>query len=200
MSLDMPAPRVFLIQAKKHTGPSPLIQPQTLSAPALAVVYRVEAGGTGKALTNHRRATSHAARARSKWADAAGTEGPGCLYRFGAPMIARRSARRRTDRTGTSRPARAARLCRGVAARDASAPLRAERSAAAAMAVASKPGESPSPTPSPTSRSSLFRIDANGNWDTIWETTDLIYDITAGDNDSLLIATGPKDDLSAIGP
>ena len=68
------------------------------------------------------------------------------------------------------------------------------------MAVASKPGESPSPTPSPTSRSSLFRIDANGNWDTIWETTDLIYDITAGDNDSLLIATGPKDDLSAIGP
>ncbi len=46
-------------------------------------------------------------------------------------------------------------------------------------------------TPPTGRRSILYRVDAGGDWDPIWETTDAIYDIAVIDPETVLIATGP---------
>src|SRR4029079_7661773 len=42
-------------------------------------------------------------------------------------------------------------------------------------------------------------IDASGAWESVWETTDLIYDLSATDDGGALIATGPNGRLYRIG-
>jgi sugar lactone lactonase YvrE len=40
-------------------------------------------------------------------------------------------------------------------------------------------------------RSTLYRIDPNGQWEAVWNTTDAIYDLAATDDRTVLVATGP---------
>lgn len=47
-------------------------------------------------------------------------------------------------------------------------------------------------------RSVVYRLDAAGVWDAVWETTDAIYDLAVRDNQSAIVATGPEGRLYQI--
>jgi len=48
-------------------------------------------------------------------------------------------------------------------------------------------------------RSVVYRVDASGVWDPLWETTDAIYDLAAIDDRTVLAATGPDGRLYQLG-
>ena len=60
------------------------------------------------------------------------------------------------------------------------------------LATTPPPGPTATPAPPATRRSQVYRIDATGAWESVWETTDLIYDVSATDDGGALVATGPK--------
>ncbi len=48
-------------------------------------------------------------------------------------------------------------------------------------------------------RSVVYRVDASGVWDPLWETTDAIYDLAVVDDRTVLAATGPEGRLYQLG-
>lgn len=48
-------------------------------------------------------------------------------------------------------------------------------------------------------RSVVYRVDASGVWDPLWETTDAIYDLAVIDDRTVLVATGPEGRLYQLG-
>jgi WD40 repeat protein len=172
-----------------------------------AVIYRVDAGGTGQVV--YKPAAAHVV---SLARDAegrmlAGTESPGRLYRIDAgdrPFVVLDS--------GVTELRAAAATSAGVVY--AAAVARSGESASggetASVAIATATPASPTSTTSATSASSassstattrrsvLYRIDATGSWEAIWETADVIYDITVSPDGHVLAATGPEGRLYQI--
>lgn len=167
-----------------------------------AAIYRVEQDGTSKVM--YRPPAGHVV-ALAKDGDGhilAGTESPGRLYRFGADdkpfaLLDSGLTELRAISAGPDGVIYAAALNRGD---DASANA---ESPSAAIVLATPPttaSTSASSTPPPTSRrSQLYRIDPSGSWEAIWETPDLIYDISALDDGGVLAATGPSGRLYRVG-
>jgi sugar lactone lactonase YvrE len=163
-----------------------------------ATVYRVDQDGTSKVM--YRPPAGHVV-TLAKDADGrvlAGTESPGRLYRFGPDdrpfaMLDSGLTELRAVSAGPDGVIYAAALNRGDDTPSTDA-------ATAAIVLATPPATPATPTPTPSSRrSQLYRIDANGSWESVWETTDLIYDVSAQDDGSVLVATGPSGRLYRVG-
>lgn len=54
------------------------------------------------------------------------------------------------------------------------------------------------PASAPGRRSVLYHVDASGQWDPIWETTDAIYDLAVIDDRTVQVATGPDGRLYQV--
>jgi hypothetical protein len=169
-----------------------------------AVIYRVDANGQSRVV--YKPAAAHVVSLARDTAGRmlAGTESPGRLYRFAADdrpfvlldsgMTELRAAA--VDPNGTIYAA-------AVARGDDAAPASGETtSVAVSMPAPATSGTSPSTPPSsstaPTRRSALYRIDSSGTWEAVWETADVIYDLTIAGDGGVLAATGPEGRLYRV--
>lgn len=159
-----------------------------------AVIYRVDANGTGTPLykpsAGHVVTLVRDAQGRML----AGTESPGRLYRIGAddrPFALLDSGLPEVRAIASTQEGvtYAAAVTRGD---DSSTPadLPAVVTSIATIAVQPPAAGSATPATPPTRKSILYRIEGSGAWEAIWETTDIIYDLAAGADGGLAIATG----------
>lgn len=54
------------------------------------------------------------------------------------------------------------------------------------------------PAAPPARRSVVFRVSPDGTWDSLWETTDAVYDLAPRGDGNLLVATGPEGRLYQV--
>ncbi len=176
-----------------------------------AVVYRVDAAGTGQAV--YRPPATHVV---TLGRDAsgrmlAGTETPGRLYRFDAadrPFVLLDSGL--TELRAVTQAADGVLFAAAVSSGDSGSSGEASSIAATLGTTSSqtKPPDSTSATTTtstattssstPSGRSQLFRIEANGTWEAIWSSDDVVYDVAAQPDGSVLVATGPEGRLYKI--
>lgn len=156
-----------------------------------AVIYRVDADGsnplTYKPPAEHVVSLAIDASGRVL----AGTESPGRLYRFDSPdrpyvMFDSDLTELRAITAAADGTVYAAAIARG----DASTTESQSTSVSLTVAEPAAPGATPAAPPA--RRSVLFRIDTTGGWEPLWETPDLIYDLAAQADGSVLAATGPQ--------
>ncbi|MEZ5317073.1 MAG: hypothetical protein R2752_06695 [Vicinamibacterales bacterium] len=128
----------------------------------------------------------------------AGTESPGRLYRFDGdrPFVLLDSGMTEL-RAITAMPdgtVYAAAVARGDASTSE------DQTTSVSITVAEPPtgGAAAQPPSAPAKRSSLFRIEASGVWESVWDTPDLVYDVAPGPDGSVLAATGPAGRLYRI--
>ncbi len=164
-----------------------------------AVIYRVAADGTSQVV--HRPSATHVVSLQvdEQGLMMAGTESPGRLYRFGAddqPFVLLDSglAELRAIAVGAANVVYAA----GVAKGEETASAGETPSVAVTLAPTATTGAAPAASTPPAKRSAVFRIDANGSWEEIWTTSDLVYDLTATSDGGVLVATGPSGRLYRI--
>jgi hypothetical protein len=164
-----------------------------------AVIYRVEPDGTGKAIykppADHVVALAIDARGRML----AGTDSPGRLYRLEAndrPFVMLDSGLAEL-RAIVSMPDGTTYAAAVAKAEGASSGAESASVAAAAPPPAKGAGESSSPT---ARRAALYRIDPTGVWEAIWESPDVIYDLSTLADGSVLAATGPGGRLYKVLP
>jgi hypothetical protein len=160
-------------------------------------IYRVDANGTGRAIYRPSAAHVVALARDAQGRMLAGTESPGRLYRIGADdrpfaLLDTGLTEVRAIATQPDGTIVAAAMTRG----DEPAAAGADAAVVASVATAATPPPAAAPaaasaTP-PTRKSVLFRVDPAGLWEPIWETTDLIYDLTPTSEGHVLIATGPE--------
>lgn len=176
-----------------------------------AVIYRVDAAGTGQAL--YRPPATHVV---TLGRDAsgrmlAGTETPGRLYRFDSadrPFVLLDSGL--TEVRAVTQAADGVLFAAAVSGGESGSSGEASSIAATLGAASSttKPQDSTSTSPATTSsttssstpsgRSQLFRIEANGTWEAVWSSSDVVYDVAAQPDGSVLVATGPEGRLYKI--
>jgi hypothetical protein len=167
-----------------------------------AVVYRVAADGTSEVV--HHPPADHVVRFARDTAGRmlAGTESPGRLYRYdsGRPFVLLDSGL--TELRAIAIGANGAVFAAGVARGDSS-PSEGETTSVAvttpavpAPAAASSSSAATAPT---NRRSVVFRIEPDGQWETIWQTADVVYDLIAQGDEGVLAATGPAGRLYRIG-
>jgi len=158
-----------------------------------AVIYRVDASGTSTVV--YRPPAAHVVTlARDESGRMlAGTDSPGRLYRFDAaqrPFVLLDAGQAELRAVATDP---------GSGALYAAAVLRGDDSSSDSTAVTSAAA---TPTPGAgqqgaSRRSVLYRIDANGTWEAVWNCPDVVYDL-AGDGDGVLAATGPAGRLYRV--
>ena len=164
-----------------------------------AVIYRVEPDGSGKAIykppADH--VVSLAIDGRGRML--AGTDSPGRLYRLEAndrPFVMLDSGLAElraiaSTPDGTTFAAAVAKAEGGASGAES-----ASVTAAAPPPARSATTES---TP-PARRAVLYRIDNTGVWEAIWESPDVIYDLSVLADGSVLVATGPGGRLYKVLP
>lgn len=162
-----------------------------------AVIYRVDANGANKVV--YKPTASHVVSLALDSAGRvlAGTEGPGRLYRFDAndrptALLDSGLAELRAIASSSDGTIFAAAL-----AGEGSAPE--GTGAIASLGASTAPGTSSSGASS-TRKSVIFRLSPNAAPEQLWETADVVYDISAGDAGSVLAATGPDGHLFSIRP
>lgn len=169
-----------------------------------AVIYRVASDGTGTAVyhppADHVVALTRDAQGRLL----AGTESPGRLYRLEGDrpfaLLDPGLTELRAIAIGPGGEIFAAGVDRG-----STSPSDGETTSVAVVAAASTPTTGSSSTPAAASsgssrRSAVFRIATDGQWERIWQTPDLVYDLSAEPDGSVLAATGPAGRLYRITP
>jgi hypothetical protein len=173
-----------------------------------AVIYRVDAGGTGQAL--YRPPATHVVTLARDASGRmlAGTETPGRLYRFDAadrPFVLLDSGL--AEVRAVTQAADGVLFAAAVSSGESGSGGEASSIAATLGAAASttKPSDSTSTASTgsasastPSGRSQLFRIEANGTWEAIWNSSDVVYDVAAQSDGSVLVATGPEGRLFKI--
>ena len=166
-----------------------------------AVIYRVEANGTATPIYRPPAAHVVSLVRDGEGRMLAGTEAPGRLYRFdasGRPFVMLDSGltELRAASVNDAGVVFAAAVARG------DEPAGGEPSSVAsalALAAPATGGTPPSPSSAPTSRKSVvYRIEPSGTWESMWETSDLVYDVAATDDGGVLVATGPEGRLFKV--
>jgi hypothetical protein len=163
-----------------------------------AAIYRVEPDGAGKAVykppADHVVTLVPDARGRML----AGTDSPGRLYRLDndRPFVLLDTglAELRAISTTPDGVTYAAAVAKADGASGGES-----ASVAAAAPPQARGGGSESSTP-PARRAVLYRIDSTGVWEAIWESPDVIYDLAALADGSVLAATGPGGRLYKVLP
>ncbi len=166
-----------------------------------AVIYRVDPSGTGQAV--YRPPAAHVVTLGRDSAGRllAGTESPGRLYRLAGddrPFVLLDAGM--TELRATAATAAGVVFAAAVTRGDDPAPAGGESATVAfAQPPATPSTASSSSSSSATARRSvLYRIDATGSWEPLWETSDVIYDIAATDGGGVLAATGPEGRLYRV--
>jgi hypothetical protein len=165
-----------------------------------AVIYRVEPDGASRAVYRPPAAHVVSLAFDPDGRLLAGTGSPGRLYRLdadGRPFAVLDSglAELRAVAARSDGVLFAAAVGREGAAADSGA-----ASIAVDAATQADPPSGSTATPAPSSRSQIFRIAADGLWEPIWQTPDVIYDLADAGDGGLLVATGPEGRLIRIGP
>lgn len=164
------------------------------------VIYRVDAAGKSQVV--YKPPVGHVV---SLFKDStgrmwAGTESPGRLYRFDAndkPFVAldAGTAEVRGLAQDSSGVIFAAAVGKGD---DASSGETTAVALAAPPTPSANPGAAASSSSSTARRSVLYRIETNGAWEDIWSANDVIYDLAAQSDGSVLAATGPEGRLYRV--
>lgn len=164
-----------------------------------AAIYRVDANGAGQLV--YKPPADHVVTLVQDAAGRmlAGTESPGRLYRFDAndrpfALLDPGMTELRAVAVAPGGVVYAAAVARGDASTSA------DQSTSVSITVAEPPAPGATPPAPPAKRSALYRIDASGTWESIWETPDLIYDLAALADGAVLAATGPAGRLYRIEP
>jgi hypothetical protein len=165
-----------------------------------AVIYRVEPGGANKAIYKPPAAHVVSLMSDGKGRMLAGTESPGRLYRIESD-----------DRPFVLLDSGVTELRAAAVSQDgtifAAAVARGDEPAAAGgetttVAISLPPppstGTTTTTTTPVTRRSVVYRIDPNGSWEPLWETSDIAYDLAATDDGGVLVATGPEGRLYKV--
>jgi len=166
-----------------------------------AVIYRVDAAGTGTAIYKPPAAHVVALALDGDGRILAGTESPGRLYRIGQDdrpfaLLDSGLTELRAVTAGPDGAVYAAAVNRG----DAS-PSNNESTTVAVTLAAAEPASSPAETSSSaTRRSQIFRVAADGTWESLWQTQDIVYDLATTADGDLLAASGPAGRLYQITP
>lgn len=165
-----------------------------------AVVYRVTPDGTGQVV--YKPAAAHVV---SLATDAsgrvlAGTEAPGRLYRFDAndrPFVLLDSGLQelRASSANEAGVVFAAAVAKGEEAASAG-----ETTSVAIALAQPTSGAGATTTMPPTKRSTVFRIEPSGTWEELWTSPDVIFDLAAQTDGSVLVASGPEGRLYRIEP
>jgi PQQ-like domain/Two component regulator propeller len=170
-----------------------------------AVVYRVDAAGTSSVVYHPPASHVVCLAADAQGRMLAGTESPGRLYRFDAndhPFVLLDSDL--TELRGVSVAADgtvfASAVSRGGDSQSASGET---ASVAVTVESAAPPASSGSSTSassssSSTPRSVVYRVNPDGTWESIWHTSDVIYDLAAFGDGGVLAASGPDGRLYRI--
>jgi hypothetical protein len=160
-----------------------------------AAIYRVDANGTSKAV--YKPTANHVVSLGldSSGRVLAGTEGPGRLYRFDAndrptALLDTGLSELRAIAASSDGTVYAAALAGEGSSSDGPSAI---TSLGASTASTSAPA-----TPSSSRKSVIFRLAPNAIPEPLWETADIVYDISAGDAGSVLAATGPDGHLFSI--
>jgi hypothetical protein len=159
-----------------------------------AVIYRVAPDGTSTTVYHPPAAHVVTLGTDTSGRILAGTESPGRLYRFDAadkPFVLLDSGLAElravsTDAAGTTFAAAVARGDESAAGGETTS---------VAVTLAPVPTSAAAPA---ARRSAVFRIDANGTWEEIWNTPDVVYDVAAQGDGSVLVASGPEGRLYRI--
>lgn len=162
-----------------------------------AVVYRVAADGTSQIV--HRPPAAHVVSLTpdGQGRMLAGTESPGRLYRYDEsdrPFVLLDSGL--AELRAVSRAASGTIFAAGVAKGDEAAS--GGETPTVAVTIASTATAGPAAATPPARRSAIFRIDPDGRWEEIWATPDVVYDLAAEADGSVLVATGPEGRLYRI--
>lgn len=162
-----------------------------------AVIYRVSPDGTSQVV--HRPPAAHVVSLVADGAGGmlAGTESPGRLYRFNdanRPFVLLDSGL--AELRAVSRAADGTIFAAAVAKGDETAAAGETPTVAVTMAATATTGK-PAATTTPR-RSVIFRIEPDGQWEEIWTTGDVAYDLSAQEDGSVLVATGPGGRLYRI--
>jgi hypothetical protein len=168
-----------------------------------AVIYRVDQSGTGQVVYKPPAAHVVALARDAGGRMLAGTESPGRLYRFDAadrPFVLLDSGL--TELRAISPGPDGAVFAAAVSKGDDSSGSAGD-SSSVAIALASTPPAGASTLTSSASTSSsrrsvVYRVDATGAWEPIWETSDVLYDLLAIGTGAVLAASGPEGRLYRI--
>jgi hypothetical protein len=165
-----------------------------------AVIYRVEADGTSHVVYRPPAAHVIALTRDASGRMLAGTESPGRVYRFDSTdrpfvLLDAGQSEVRSIVNGPRGVLYVATLTRSDDANPSEAV-----SVGAATIPPSPPnvGGGSTPPSSGSRRSTIYRIDPNGAWESFWESTDLIYDIALKPDGTLLAASGPEGRLYSV--
>ncbi len=170
-----------------------------------AVIYRVDPNGASQVIYHPPAAhvVSFARDASGRLL--AGTESPGRLYRFDASdkpfVVLDAGASEVRAIASDASGALYAAVVIGSSDDSTTGGETASVSVASTTVTTTATGSTSSTTSSTASgsrRSTLYRIDTNGTWEAIWQTGDVIYDLTLL-TDGLLVATGPSGRLYKVG-
>jgi hypothetical protein len=165
-----------------------------------AVIYRVDAAGTSQVVYRPPAAHVVALTRDANGRMLAGTESPGRLYRFEAddrPSVLLDSGltELRAIAPGAGGVIFAAAVSRGD-----DAVASGGETASVAFAIPAPPGgTSATPASGASRRSVLYRIDQDRLWEAIWESPDIVYDLSVTSDGGVLAASGPEGRLYRIG-
>jgi hypothetical protein len=163
-----------------------------------AVIYRVDAAGAGTPIYKPPAAHVVALALDAEGRVLAGTESPGRLYRIGADdrpfaLLDSGLTELRAVAAGADGTVYAAAVNRGEAS-----PSNNETTSVAVTLAAAEPGSGSGDTDAATRRSQIFRIAADGTWEAIWQTPDIVYDLAVTPAGELLVASGPAGRLYQV--
>jgi sugar lactone lactonase YvrE len=168
-----------------------------------AVIYRVDASGASAIV--HRPPATHVVSLQQDASGRmlAGTESPGRLYRFDendrpSVLLDAGPSEVRAVVSAADGTVYAAALSRG----DEGGAGGGGEASSVAVALGAPPQPPNMPPPSapapPRGRSTIFKIDGTGGWETLWESSDLVYDLALQDDGGLLVASGPEGRLYTV--
>ncbi len=170
-----------------------------------AVVYRVDPDGTSHVIYHPAAAHVVALIIDANGRAIAGTESPGRVYRFDAndrPFALLESGMTEVSALAVGRDG--AIYAAGMSSADSSGASTPETSTVisvgSAMIAASTGTGSTSATPPGGARSAIFRITPDGASDTLWETSEAIYDLAFAGGPNIVASTGPDGHLYSVLP
>ena len=170
-----------------------------------AVIYRVNADGSSQVVYHPPAAHVVSLALDAQGRMLAGTESPGRLYRFEAgdrPFVLLDTGQSELHAivSAPDGATYAAALSRGDEGHGGGGGGEVVSVVAAIGQTAGGAGTAPSPAGADHQQSTIFKVEANGSWETFWESSDLIYDVALQRDGSLLVASGPEGRLYTVQP
>ncbi|HUF47230.1 MAG TPA: hypothetical protein VMM93_05380, partial [Vicinamibacterales bacterium] len=164
-----------------------------------ATIYRVDASGTSEVIYRPPAAHVVCLAFDSAGRLLAGTESPGRLYRLGTdnrPFVLLDTGLGELRAVAESEEGA---LYAAAVSREGGGTAAGEPPAVTIAMGSPAAGPTP-PAEAATGRSQVFRIAADGTWESVWSGTDVVYDLAPAAEGGVFVATGPEGRLYRLGP